>query len=152
MTTTHARSAEPEAPQGLRAGQVAEAAGVNRETLRYYERRGLLAEPSRSPGGHRLYPAEARAAAEAADALDRLGRVGHPLAGLRPELVARRRQTGPRAVHDVHRTGLDLRADGLARVAAAHAEGALPAAEVTPGMRIGAPVVDPQALLCIGLN
>lgn len=26
------------------------------ETLRYYERRGLLREPPRSPGGHRLYP------------------------------------------------------------------------------------------------
>ena len=28
---------------------------MNVETLRYYERRGLLAEPDRSPGGHRLY-------------------------------------------------------------------------------------------------
>ncbi|WP_437023836.1 MerR family DNA-binding transcriptional regulator [Streptomyces sp. enrichment culture] len=27
--------------------------------LRYYERRGLLAEPDRSPGGHRLYNEEA---------------------------------------------------------------------------------------------
>ncbi|MEU8256987.1 MerR family transcriptional regulator [Micromonospora inaquosa] len=44
---------------GLRSGQVAAAAGVNRQTLRYYERRGLLAEPDRSLGGHRLYPAEA---------------------------------------------------------------------------------------------
>ena len=33
---------------GLRSGQVATAAGVNRQTLRYYERRGLLAEPERS--------------------------------------------------------------------------------------------------------
>ncbi|WP_020388674.1 MerR family transcriptional regulator [Kribbella catacumbae] len=40
----------------LRTGQIAEAAGVNQQTLRYYERRGLLAEPDRSPGGHRLYP------------------------------------------------------------------------------------------------
>jgi len=40
---------------GLRSSQVAVAAGVNVETLRYYERRGLLAEPHRSPGGHRLY-------------------------------------------------------------------------------------------------
>lgn len=45
--------------QGLRAKQVADAAGVNRETLRYYERRGLLAEPERTLGGHRLYPVEA---------------------------------------------------------------------------------------------
>jgi DNA-binding transcriptional MerR regulator len=41
---------------GLRVGQVAEAVGVNVETLRYYERRGIIAEPERSLGGHRLYP------------------------------------------------------------------------------------------------
>jgi DNA-binding transcriptional MerR regulator len=40
---------------GLRSRQVA---AVNVETLRYYERRGLLAAPDRNPGGHRLYPAE----------------------------------------------------------------------------------------------
>lgn len=40
----------------LRVGQVAEAVGVNVETLRYYERRGIIAEPERSLGGHRLYP------------------------------------------------------------------------------------------------
>jgi DNA-binding transcriptional MerR regulator len=39
----------------LRSGELAGAAGVNLQTLRYYERRGLLAEPARSPGGHRLY-------------------------------------------------------------------------------------------------
>jgi DNA-binding transcriptional MerR regulator len=39
----------------LRAGQVASAAGVNLQTLRYYERRGLLGEPNRTLGGHRVY-------------------------------------------------------------------------------------------------
>ena len=39
----------------MRIGDVAEKAGVNVETLRYYERRGLLPEPDRSPGGHRDY-------------------------------------------------------------------------------------------------
>ena len=39
----------------MRIGDVAEQAGVNVETLRYYERRGLLPEPVRSPGGHRDY-------------------------------------------------------------------------------------------------
>jgi DNA-binding transcriptional MerR regulator len=29
---------------GLRSGELAQAAGVNQQTLRYYERRGLLAE------------------------------------------------------------------------------------------------------------
>jgi DNA-binding transcriptional MerR regulator len=40
----------------LRTGEVAALAGLNIQTLRYYERRGLLAEPIRSLGGHRLYP------------------------------------------------------------------------------------------------
>ena len=39
----------------MRIGEVAEQAGVNVETLRYYERRGLLPEPVRTPGGHREY-------------------------------------------------------------------------------------------------
>jgi DNA-binding transcriptional MerR regulator len=44
---------------GLRSGQVARAAGVNLQTLRYYERRGLLAPPERTAGGHRVYAPEA---------------------------------------------------------------------------------------------
>ena len=36
-------------------GRLAEAAGVHVETVRYYERRGLLAPPPRSASGYRLY-------------------------------------------------------------------------------------------------
>jgi DNA-binding transcriptional MerR regulator len=61
------------AGEGLRSGQVAAAAGVNVETLRYYERRGLLAEPGRSPGGHRLYPTEAVTVLRVIKAAQRLG-------------------------------------------------------------------------------
>ena len=39
-------------------GHAAKAAGVNIETLKYYERRGLLPEPPRSSGNYRLYPDE----------------------------------------------------------------------------------------------
>jgi DNA-binding transcriptional MerR regulator len=35
--------------------QLADAAEVGSQTLRYYERRGLLPEPPRTRGGHRLY-------------------------------------------------------------------------------------------------
>lgn len=35
--------------------QLAEAADVGPQTLRYYERRGLLPEPPRTGGGHRIY-------------------------------------------------------------------------------------------------
>jgi DNA-binding transcriptional MerR regulator len=52
---------------------VAAAAGVNIETLRYYERRGLLATPARSPGGHRLYPPEAVTLLRVVKAAQRLG-------------------------------------------------------------------------------
>jgi DNA-binding transcriptional MerR regulator len=57
----------------LRSGELAEAAGVNQQTLRYYERRGLLAEPDRSPGGHRLYPAEALTVLRVIKTAQRLG-------------------------------------------------------------------------------
>jgi len=43
----------------VRIGELAIRAGVNVEMLRYYERRGLLPEPVRSPGGHRDYGEEA---------------------------------------------------------------------------------------------
>jgi redox-sensitive transcriptional activator SoxR len=39
----------------MKVGEVAERAGVNVETLRYYERRGLLPPPVREPSGHRRY-------------------------------------------------------------------------------------------------
>ena len=42
----------------MRAGELAERASVNVETLRYYERRGLLPEPPRTPNGHRRYDEE----------------------------------------------------------------------------------------------
>lgn len=58
---------------GLRSGQVARAAGVNQQTLRYYERRGLLAEPDRTLGGHRMYPAEAVTVLRVIKAAQRLG-------------------------------------------------------------------------------
>jgi MerR family mercuric resistance operon transcriptional regulator len=37
---------------------VAAAAGVNVETIRYYQRRGLLEEPAKPLGGYRNYPME----------------------------------------------------------------------------------------------
>ena len=44
--------------RSVRVGEVAERAGVNVETLRYYERRGLLPTPERTPSGHRRYDEE----------------------------------------------------------------------------------------------
>ena len=41
--------------EAMTIGAVAKAAGVNVETVRYYQRRGLLDEPSKPPGSHRRY-------------------------------------------------------------------------------------------------
>jgi len=45
-------------PGPLTIGRLAGAAGVHIETVRYYERRGLLARPLRVAGGFRHYPPE----------------------------------------------------------------------------------------------
>jgi MerR family mercuric resistance operon transcriptional regulator len=42
----------------LTIGKLAERAGVNVETIRYYQRRGLLDEPKKPLGGYRRYPSD----------------------------------------------------------------------------------------------
>ncbi|OHV20502.1 MerR family transcriptional regulator [Parafrankia soli] len=87
---------------GLRTSELATAAGVNTQTLRYYEKRGLLAEPVRTPGGHRLYPAEAVSLLGVIKAAQRLGftldevaelldtaRRRHPTGALKERTVAK---------------------------------------------------------------
>ncbi len=44
--------------KGLTIGAVSKQAGVNVETLRYYERRGLLQKPPRTLSNYRLYTDE----------------------------------------------------------------------------------------------
>jgi len=86
----------------LRSGQVAERAGVNVETLRYYERRGLIAAPSRSLGGHRTYSDDTVALLRVIKSAQRLGFTldevaelletssrAHPTADLRTRAVAK---------------------------------------------------------------
>lgn len=43
----------------LQAGELAERAGVSKDTLRFYERRGLLPRPQRMSNNYRAYPPEA---------------------------------------------------------------------------------------------
>lgn len=57
----------------LRTGQLARRAGVNVQTLRYYERRRLLAVPARQPSGQRAYPEAAVGRIRAIKAAQRLG-------------------------------------------------------------------------------
>jgi DNA-binding transcriptional MerR regulator len=43
----------------LGAGELARLAGLSKDSLRFYERRGLLPVPRRGPNGYRRYPPEA---------------------------------------------------------------------------------------------
>lgn len=45
--------------RGLRVAELAEAVGVSPDTIRYYERAGLLPAPARTPAGYRAYDAGA---------------------------------------------------------------------------------------------
>ncbi|HKN51207.1 MAG TPA: MerR family transcriptional regulator [Amycolatopsis sp.] len=124
---------------GLRTGQVAEAAGVNIQTLRYYERRGLLTAPERSLGGHRLYPPETVVTLRVIKAAQRLGftldevaelldagrhRHGIPLdGGLQSRARAKlaeveARITDLHTIQDTLRTALDAGCDDLTECAA----------------------------------
>src|SRR5437868_4452684 len=77
---------------GVRVGEVAERAGVNVETLRYYERRGLLPTPDRTPSRHRRYDEETvRFLGAIKEAQD----VGFTLAEIAEYLRAARRSTAP---------------------------------------------------------
>jgi DNA-binding transcriptional MerR regulator len=43
----------------LTISRLARQGGVNLETIRYYERQGLLAKPPRTPASYRMFPQEA---------------------------------------------------------------------------------------------
>ena len=81
---------------GLRTGEVAKAAGVNAQTLRYYERRGLLAEPDRTLGGHRVYDEQAVTVLRVIKAAQRLGFTLHEVADL---LETARHRHGSTSLH-----------------------------------------------------
>lgn len=46
---------------GARIGELADAAGVSVQTIRYYERLGLLPRPERTPAGYRVFAGDAAA-------------------------------------------------------------------------------------------
>ncbi len=102
----------------LRTSELAAAAGVNTQTLRYYERRGLLAEPSRTLGGHRLYPQHAVTVLRVIKAAQRLGFTLDEVADLlaAAHLGHRRPDTGLHARAQAKLTEIDARLTELAGV------------------------------------
>jgi DNA-binding transcriptional MerR regulator len=73
-------------------GELAERAGVGIETVRYYERRGLLPAPERTPSGHRRYDEES---VRFLRAIKEAQAVGFTLAEIAEYLRAARRSAAP---------------------------------------------------------
>jgi len=68
----------------LQTGELAKRTGVNVESLRFYERQGLLPEPPRRPSGYRRYPSSAVARVRF---IKRAQELGFALAEIRELLV-----------------------------------------------------------------
>jgi redox-sensitive transcriptional activator SoxR len=101
----------------MRVGEVAARAGVNVETLRYYERRGLLPEPEREPSGHRRYDEET---VRFLRAIKDAQAVGFTLAEIDDYLRAARRSAAPSETLRVRMAAkideIDSRIAGLRRM------------------------------------
>lgn len=80
---------------GLRPGEVAAAVGVGLQTLRYYERRGLIEAPPRSNGGHRLYDAAVVTSLRVIKAAQRLGFTLAEVAEILDAAAGRHGRRGP---------------------------------------------------------
>jgi Hg(II)-responsive transcriptional regulator len=110
----------------VRTSELAERAAVNPQTVRYYERRGLLSQPARSRGGYRVYPAEA---VQRVRFIRRAQKLGFTLAEVEmllhlaeggPDSCEKARGLATEKITDLERRIADLQAlqTGLARLVA----------------------------------
>jgi MerR family transcriptional regulator, copper efflux regulator len=74
-------------PTKLTIGELAQQSGIHLETIRYYEREGLLPAPPRTPGGHRAY---GPSASQRLRFIKRAQELGFTLAEIRELLDLRR--------------------------------------------------------------
>jgi MerR family Zn(II)-responsive transcriptional regulator of zntA len=58
---------------GIKIGELAKRCGVSRDTVRFYERAGVLRKPSRTASGHRIYDKKALAQLQFIRGIQRLG-------------------------------------------------------------------------------
>src|ERR1700760_717582 len=72
--------------KALRSGTLAKATGLSADTIRHYEKTGVLRRASRTESGYRIYPA---AAVERVLVVQRALRIGFALAELANVLKAR---------------------------------------------------------------
>jgi DNA-binding transcriptional MerR regulator len=91
-------------PEGLLAGELARLTGVSTDTLRHYERKGVLPKPNRLGNGYRKYPPNS---VERVRLIRRALAVGFTLDELAQFLKARDRGKAPcREVHALAGTKL----------------------------------------------
>ena len=100
------------APAQMRIGELAAAAAVNVQTLRYYERLGLLPQPARRTSGYRAYATDSvrrvRFIKRAQDLGFTLGEIADLLA-LRERSVSACEQVEARAASTLHRIDEKIR-------------------------------------------
>jgi len=98
----------------LRAGELARACGISTDTLRHYERVGVLPKPQRTSAGYRQYPAEAEARVRT---IRRALAIGFSLAELARILHVRERGGAPcrevRSLAVAKLAGLERQVDDL---------------------------------------
>ncbi|WP_163512316.1 heavy metal-responsive transcriptional regulator [Fodinicola acaciae] len=68
--------------RGLRVAELARAVGLSADTIRYYERAGLLPPPARTPAGYRIYDHQAIDRLKFIQGGQRLGLTLHDIADL----------------------------------------------------------------------
>ncbi len=97
----------------LTIGTLADAAGVNVETIRFYQRKGLIPEPARPPGGIRRYGQAELARVRFIKAAQRLGfsldEVAELLMLEDGTQCGKARALAERKLRDVHEKLADLR-------------------------------------------
>ena len=88
----------------LKIGEVAKQSEVGIETIRYYERKGLLAEPKRRPSGYRQYDETVIIRLQF---IRRTKELGFTLAEIK-ELLELRFDSGTKCEHIRHRANLKI--------------------------------------------
>lgn len=76
----------------MRSGELSQLTGVSTDTLRHYERQGILKRPPRTEGNYRQYEASAK---QRVELIQRAVRIGFTLAELREILEERDRGGAP---------------------------------------------------------